>query len=245
MLAGIIFCERQSTAALWRKCRIPRLCGPSIQFRATTRSGSTGATGSWVKTEVPTARPQENIGLRELWRYSGLISTQPPPDGTLSKVFQRRLSFRVRIQDEQIADVIFAKNGLELRCDDLSSLIDVLIMSREAYERGDATRHPSRGSNDKFFGFTEQICQANGFQLRLRWGFIDSKRTQHRCIHGSAIFLLAQWHGSGYCHGRICWENMVGNPLYSSWTLVNMQTSRKSNLPKHTVVTMTWCNWAG
>ncbi|EGZ27856.1 hypothetical protein PHYSODRAFT_293549 [Phytophthora sojae] len=76
-----------------------------------------------------------------------------------------RLPFRVRVRDPTIASYLFARDGPEIRCDDLSSSIDAFTMN---YEAEMTTPGSHRKFYDHLFSFARQICHANGFRLEVQ-----------------------------------------------------------------------------
>ncbi|KAJ8533217.1 hypothetical protein ON010_g14038 [Phytophthora cinnamomi] len=99
----------------------------------------------------------EDIGLAGLWRYSKLEEDTLPFHNELSFFLQRRLPFRVHIRNQQAAKTIFARNGPEIRCDALSSLIDVLVMSYEAKLDVMDMKRSCQHFDGLLFAFTAQI----------------------------------------------------------------------------------------
>ncbi|POM67107.1 Hypothetical protein PHPALM_16938 [Phytophthora palmivora] len=115
---------------------------------------------------VPVPVPVENMRLHELPQY---WERELFTEIDVNAILRHQLPFRVRIRDKSIADEIFTKDGPELRCDDLSSLIDALLMICEAEKNQVDTTSSWLNFDSHLFHFTSQICRAYGFHLNLQW----------------------------------------------------------------------------
>lgn len=109
----------------------------------------------------------EDTGLSGLWKFSELKLLRFPSPTQLASHLERRLPFRVRIKDQHTAAKIFAKDGPQIRCDALSSLIDVLVMTYEASLDEEDTKCSCQKFDDLLFALMAQICHANGVQLKV------------------------------------------------------------------------------